>query len=134
MVSEIDATGQVRFSWTCNDIQGGVSTGLHWIAKDTTGKTAELSFQVTCSRCKWAVADEKTLADVAWRFDTNWMQLWAMNVDLTHPGRLAQGWKFSSDMSVQEEKVAEEIRDGVATKGLEKHPEEQYTRNRGAGG
>jgi len=81
---------------------GGYKGKVCFVATDTTGKTEEKCSTIEVKRCVYCVGEKQSLPDIAWQFDTNWMQLWALNVELDHPGRVPGGWEYVPDKGTQD--------------------------------
>mmetsp|Transcript_72059 Transcript_72059/g.150557 ORF Transcript_72059/g.150557 Transcript_72059/m.150557 type:complete len:612 (+) Transcript_72059:157-1992(+) len=81
--------------WLPLQTAGGGSYELCFITSDTPGvtyescrlgaRTASQCYAVRVLACRYAVRPQESMSDVAARFNTDWVQLWALNPDITSP-------------------------------------------------
>jgi hypothetical protein len=87
--------GQTKFTWMPNPWSGGGEYQLCFTASDTPGSTYEqcrlgersssLCVTIVVPRCRYVVRARESLADVAAAFNTDWVQLWSLNPEITQP-------------------------------------------------
>jgi len=83
-----------NLSWTPRHGSGGLTGQLCFRATDdgsggVPGRTptspADLCFGFSVPKCRYTVGEMEGLVEVASLFKTNWLQLWALNKDITRP-------------------------------------------------
>jgi len=73
------------FSWVPTPYQGGWSQTVCFEATDSAGtcRVAQVTgacVKINVAKCQWQVQKEDSLVEIAPRFNTNWLQLWHLNV------------------------------------------------------
>jgi hypothetical protein len=98
-------TAQRKLSWEPLPSSGGGEYRLCFETEDTPGlsyekcrlgvRTASVCVTVVVARCRYILRPREALSDVAAHFHTDWVQLWALNPQLTRPDEQV-GFKANS--------------------------------------
>jgi len=82
-----------NLTWVPGETMGGLGGEMCVRATDdgslpgrSANSPADLCFQYIVPKCRYSVGGAEGLVQVASRFKTNWLQLWALNKDITRPG------------------------------------------------
>jgi len=83
-----------NLTWTPRQGSGGLRGQLCFRATDdgaggvpgrSSASPADLCFSFSVPKCRYTVGEMEGLVEVARIFKTNWLQLWALNKDITRP-------------------------------------------------
>lgn len=93
-----------NLTWVPDETLGGLEGAICLRATDDEsmpGRKADsppdLCLKFIVPKCRYTVGAMESLVNVASRFKTNWLQLWALNKDITRPGdEPARGLPYST--------------------------------------
>ncbi|KAJ1478332.1 hypothetical protein T484DRAFT_1817954 [Baffinella frigidus] len=88
-----DQTVSATLSWEAPHTFGGSVHQLCFRASDSCGEcncaggadTTEVCVTFRVAKCRYSIGQEHELAEVARLYNTDWLQMWKMNVDIKHP-------------------------------------------------
>jgi len=83
--------GRYLICFNASDTAGSRYTNCRRGTRDST-----LCVYINVARCRYVVRPRETLEDIARLFWTDWVQLWAVNPDISHPDT-AVGYDLNSD-------------------------------------
>merc|ERR1712216_592259 len=99
VTEDVCVRAEFHLTWTPSPSQGGYNESVCFVATsadtglcpDVSRGSREHCMRLVVRRCWYALQKDQQLQEIASMFKVDWMRIWSLNANLTHPDYLVYG-------------------------------------------